>query len=121
MLDQARGPAWVTQRVKPRVTVLGGFLGAGKTTLLNAILGQADHRFAVIINDFGAINVDARLAAGIEASQSEVALSNGCICCTIRGDLLTALVRLCERDVPPEHVLIETSGVSDPRAIVDTL
>ena len=107
-------------RPRPRVTILGGFLGAGKTTLLNAILRQADRRFAVIVNDFGAVNIDARLVADIEGTEGEVALSNGCICCSIRGDLLAAVFRLCERPQPPEHILIETSGVSDPGAIAST-
>jgi G3E family GTPase len=104
----------------PGVTILAGFLGAGKTTLLNAILQQADRRFAVIVNDFGAVNIDARLVADIEGTADEVELSNGCICCSIRGDLLMAVARLCERPNPPEHILIETSGVSDPGVVART-
>ncbi|MCA9887110.1 MAG: hypothetical protein KC546_02010 [Anaerolineae bacterium] len=69
------------------VTILTGFLGAGKTTLLNHIL-HSDHgmKIAVLVNDFGAINVDSQLIVGVEGEM--VTLSNGCICCTIRGDLV---------------------------------
>lgn len=101
------------------VTILSGFLGAGKTTLLNRIL-QADHglRMAVLVNDFGAINVDAQLIVGIEGEK--ISLSNGCICCTIRDDLQEALLQLLAESEPPEYILIETSGVSDPMAVALT-
>jgi G3E family GTPase len=71
------------------VTITGGFLGAGKTTLLNHILTE-DHgvKAAVLVNDFGAINIDAKLVVGVEGESVE--MSNGCICCSIRGDLIEA-------------------------------
>jgi G3E family GTPase len=95
------------------LTILTGFLGAGKTTLLNRIL-NAEHglRVAVLVNDFGAVNIDSRLIVGVEGET--VSLSNGCICCTIRGDLLDATIDLMSRPEPPEYVLVEASGVSDP-------
>lgn len=101
------------------VTILTGFLGAGKTTLLNRIL-HADHglRTAVLVNDFGAINIDAQLVVGVEGDT--IALANGCICCTIRDDLLRAALQLLERPLPPEYLIIEASGVSDPWAVADT-
>jgi G3E family GTPase len=101
------------------LTILTGFLGAGKTTLLNYIL-HADHglRIAVLVNDFGAINIDSALIVGIEGET--VSLSNGCICCTIRDDLLMETVRLLKRPEPPEYVIVETSGVSDPMAVAMT-
>lgn len=101
------------------VTILTGFLGAGKTTLLNHILHN-DHgmKIAVLVNDFGAINVDAQLIVGVEGEM--VTLSNGCICCTIRGDLLRETLLLLRRDDPPEYILIEASGVSDPIAVALT-
>lgn len=101
------------------VTILTGFLGAGKTTLLNHLL-QADHglRIAVLVNDFGAINIDSHLVVGIEGET--ISLSNGCICCTIRDDLQQAVLQLAERPDPPETILIETSGVSDPHAVINT-
>lgn len=101
------------------VTILTGFLGAGKTTLLNRIL-HADHglRTAVLVNDFGAINIDAQLVVGVEGDT--IALTNGCICCTIRDDLLHAALQLLERPLPPEYLIIEASGVSDPWAVADT-
>ena len=72
------------------VTVLTGFLGAGKTTLLNRIL-NGDHglRVAVLVNDFGSINIDADLVVGIEGGGDIISLTNGCVCCNIRDDLLT--------------------------------
>jgi G3E family GTPase len=109
-----------TLRPATPVTVLTGFLGAGKTTLLNHILGNVEgRRMAVLVNDFGSINIDARLVVSV--SDDQIALSNGCICCTIRDDLVAALVRLLRNDPPPEHVVIEASGVSEPLGIAETL
>lgn len=101
------------------ITIITGFLGAGKTTLLNRIL-NGDHglRVAVLVNDFGAVNIDSELIVGVEGET--VSLANGCICCTIRDDLLDAVFRLIQRDVPPQYVIIETSGVSDPYAVAQT-
>ncbi|MCX4245078.1 CobW family GTP-binding protein [Paraliomyxa miuraensis] len=102
------------------VTVVGGFLGAGKTTLVNHLLASAEgRRLGVIVNDFGSINVDAALVVGVEGDM--VQLSNGCICCSIRDDLVEGLRRLLERPQPPDHVIIEASGVSDPRGVAATL
>lgn len=101
------------------VTIIGGFLGAGKTTLLNYILSE-NHgvRAAVLVNDFGAINIDAKLVVGVEGET--MTLANGCVCCTIRDDLVGACLGLLERDEPPEHLLIELSGVSDPFPVINT-
>jgi G3E family GTPase len=102
------------------VTVLTGFLGAGKTTLLNHILTNTEgRRMAVLVNDFGAINIDARLVVTVD--DDRIALSNGCICCTIRDDLVTALLKLLQQSPAPEHVVIEASGVSEPIGIAETL
>jgi G3E family GTPase len=102
------------------LTILTGFLGAGKTTLLNRII-HADHglRLAVLVNDFGAINIDSEMIAATSVDGDTVNLSNGCICCTIRGDLLSAVERLFD-DEPPEYILLETSGVSDPLEVAMT-
>ena len=99
------------------VTIISGFLGAGKTSLLNHIL-NADHglRVAVLVNDFGEINIDAGLISGV-SGESTINLSNGCICCSIRDDLLEATVQLIQRPDPPEYIVVETSGVSDPMAV----
>ncbi|MCA9439764.1 MAG: GTP-binding protein, partial [Candidatus Omnitrophica bacterium] len=99
------------------VTVVAGFLGAGKTTLLNHIL-QSDHsrRIAVLVNDFGSINIDAELIS--EVSESAINLTNGCICCTIRMDLIGEVLRLADLPEPPDHIVIESSGVADPAGIV---
>src|SRR5579859_6478822 len=102
------------------VTIVSGFLGAGKTTLLNRILsGEHGLRVAVLVNDFGAINIDAQLVVGVE-DDGLINLANGCICCTIRDDLLKATARLIQRPQPPEYIIVEASGVSDPAAIVQT-
>jgi len=102
------------------VTILCGFLGAGKTTLLKRILEDPQGvRYGVVVNDFGAINIDAALIA--ETSAEQVALSNGCICCSMRDDLGEALERLLGMEVPPDHLIIEASGVSRPLAILDAV
>ncbi len=100
--------------------ILSGFLGAGKTTLLNHLLhGDHGRRIAVLVNDFGAVNIDAQLIVGVEGEDT-VNLSNGCICCTIRDDLFKAAMQICERPDPPDFILVETSGVSDPLAVAHT-
>jgi G3E family GTPase len=102
------------------ILLVTGFLGAGKTTVVNHLLAHADgRRIAAIVNDFGAINIDAELIAG--ASDGVVSLSNGCICCSLEGDLLRTLSTLLRRDPRPEYIVIETSGVADPADIVRNL
>lgn len=94
------------------LTILGGFLGAGKTTALNGLLARTTRRIAVLVNDFGAVNIDAAL---IETRQSGmVSLTNGCVCCALGPDLGEAILRLVARDPAPEQIVIEASGVSDP-------
>ncbi|HZD30878.1 MAG TPA: GTP-binding protein [Candidatus Angelobacter sp.] len=103
------------------ITVLTGFLGAGKTTLLNRIL-NGDHglRIAVLVNDFGSINIDADLVVGVEAGGDIISLSNGCVCCSIRDDLLTAVEQVTERPEQPEYIILEASGVAEPSVIAFT-
>jgi G3E family GTPase len=94
------------------LTVIGGFLGAGKTTLVNHLLATAERRWGVLVNDFGAVNVDAALIA--ESGSDSVALANGCVCCAMGDDLGDALANLVARNPAPEHVIVEASGVGDP-------
>ena len=96
--------------------VLGGYLGAGKTTLLDHLLRHAQgRRIAVMVNDFGAIGIDADL---IESTDGEVmSLAGGCICCSVGSDLVAALMALAQRVPPPDLVLIETSGVALPGSV----
>lgn len=102
------------------ILLVTGFLGAGKTTVVNHLLAHADgRRIAAVVNDFGAINIDAELIAG--ASDGVVSLSNGCICCSLEGDLLRTLSTLLRRDPRPDYIVIETSGVADPADIVRNL
>lgn len=106
------------------VTVLTGFLGSGKTTLINRILKEAHgRRFAVIENEYGEINVDADLLVK-DGGETIVQLTNGCVCCTVRGDLANALNDLArQRDagaIQFDHVLIEPTGLADPGPIVRT-
>ncbi len=102
------------------ILLVTGFLGAGKTTLVNHILQQADgRRIAAVVNDFGAINIDAELIAGAE--DGVVSLANGCICCSLEGDLLRTLSSLLRRSPRPEAIVIETSGVADPEDIIRNL
>jgi G3E family GTPase len=102
------------------VTIISGFLGAGKTTLLNRLL-HADHglKVAVLVNDFGAVNIDAAMIVDVEG-QDLVSLENGCVCCTIRGDLLDSVLALSARPDPPDYFVIEASGVSHPAEIART-
>lgn len=96
------------------LTVLAGFLGAGKTTLLNRILNaEHDMKIAVLVNDFGSINIDAALIVDVSDEEDTITLSNGCICCTIRDDLLEATLGLIQREDPPDYIVVEASGVSD--------
>ena len=98
------------------VTVIGGYLGAGKTTLVNHLLRHANGvRIAVLVNDFGALQIDAELIAA--ADGDTVSLTNGCICCSLAGGMMEALQAVAARPQPPERVVIETSGVSDPVAV----
>ncbi len=115
--DQPGRTASATRKDPIGLTVIGGFLGAGKTTLLNRILRDAgDRRLAVLVNDFGAINIDAEL---VESREGEtISLRNGCICCSVGGDFIGELALLRDRADPPEHVVVEASGVADPGAIV---
>jgi G3E family GTPase len=101
------------------VTVLTGFLGAGKTTLLNHILtAQHGKRVAVIENEFGEIGVDQDLV--IQTEEEIFEMNNGCICCTVRGDLIRILGKLLKRKDKFDHILIETTGLADPAPVAQT-
>lgn len=96
------------------VTVIGGYLGAGKTTILNRLLQDpGGRRLGVIVNDFGAIGIDAELLA-LASDTGVVNLPNGCVCCTLGGDLFETLATLRDADEPPDQIVIEASGVADP-------
>ncbi|HYP85463.1 CobW family GTP-binding protein [Variovorax sp.] len=102
----------------PRIplTVIGGFLGAGKTTLVNRLLADArGRRLAVLVNDFGAVNIDAALVA--QSAGDTIALTNGCVCCSIGGDLSAALIRVLAMQPAFDGIVVEASGVSDPARI----
>jgi len=97
-------------------TVIGGYLGAGKTTLLNHILRHsAGRRFALLINDFGSINIDAEL---VESEEGDIVnLANGCICCSLAAGFVVAIQTVLGQDPLPDRVIVEASGVSDPSKI----
>ncbi len=100
------------------LTIIGGFLGSGKTTLLNRLLADPQgHRFAVIVNDFGAINIDKKLVASHDGQT--IALANGCVCCSIGDNFLRTLLTVVQAIPPPDHIVVEASGVADPARIAD--
>lgn len=101
------------------VTVLTGFLGSGKTTLLNRILTE-NHglRIAVIENEFGEVGIDHELV--INADEEIFEMNNGCICCTVRGDLIRIIGSLMKRREQFDHILIETTGLADPGPVIQT-
>src|ERR1700733_3902795 len=101
------------------VTVLTGYLGAGKTTLLNYLLTQKHgYRCAIIINEFGAVNIDNQLVVG--ADEEILELNNGCLCCRVRGDLIRSLNDLINRKKRFDYVIIETTGLADPSPVAHT-
>jgi len=101
------------------VTVITGFLGSGKTTLINRILTeQHGIHFAVIENEFGEIGIDQELV--LNEKEEIIEMNNGCICCTVRGDLIRIIKKLVANERPPEHILIETTGLADPSPVAQT-
>ncbi|MEL7253249.1 MAG: GTP-binding protein [Pseudomonadota bacterium] len=109
----------MTGRKSVPTLTIGGFLGAGKTTLVNHLLAQADgRRIVVFVNDFGAINIDHALIETVE--EDRIALSNGCVCCSLNDDLVRSMVEFCQTD-RPDLFVIEASGVANPKALATTL
>ena len=101
------------------VTIITGFLGSGKTTLLNQILQNKDNlKIAVLVNEFGDINIDEQLLISVESDMVE--LDNGCICCTINDSLVDAVYRVLEREEKVDYLVIETTGLADPLPIIVT-
>jgi len=101
------------------VTIITGFLGSGKTTLLNHILDNKEGlKVAVLINEFGDINIDSQLLVSIDEDMVE--LSNGCICCTINDSLIETVYQVLEKEIPVDYLIIETTGLADPLPIILT-
>ena len=110
------------ERGRVPCSVVTGFLGAGKTTLVNRIL-RSGHgkRVAVVENEFGEVGIDAGLVEGaVRAKEEIIELSNGCVCCSVRGDLVRVLKQLLAREVPPDHILVETTGLADPAPVAQS-
>jgi G3E family GTPase len=104
---------------KTKTTILTGFLGAGKTTLLNRILSQSgNERIAVIVNEYGEVGIDGQLV--VDTQDEVVELNNGCICCTVRDDLITAIQGLLRSGRPIDRFIIETSGLADPAPVIQS-
>lgn len=106
---------------KVPVTILTGFLGSGKTTLMNHILDDPNHkmRFAIIENEFGEVGVDEKILSE-NTDEEVVEVMNGCICCTVRGDLVVALNKLYEKVSKFDAIIIETTGLADPAPVAQT-
>ncbi|MEP2979495.1 MAG: GTP-binding protein [Lentilitoribacter sp.] len=101
------------------VTVITGYLGAGKTTLLNRILSEKhDKNYAVIVNEFGEIGIDGALVVGADEDIFE--MSNGCICCSVRGDLIETIDNLLKSEREIDNIIIETTGLADPAPVAQT-
>ncbi len=108
-----------TQTDKIPVTVLTGYLGAGKTTLLNRILSEPHgKKFAVIVNEFGEIGIDNDLVVGADEEVFE--MNNGCVCCTVRGDLIRIIDGLLRRKGGFDGIIVETTGLADPAPVAQT-
>jgi G3E family GTPase len=105
---------WDGRRVP--ITFVGGYLGAGKTTAINEILAETDRPIAVIVNDVGAINIDAALIR--KRSGDTIELTDGCVCCSSIDGFGAAFDQIRERPEPPEHVIVELSGVAEPANVV---
>ena len=104
---------------KVPVTVLTGYLGAGKTTLLNRILSEPHgKKYAVIVNEFGEIGIDNDLVVGADEEVFE--MNNGCICCTVRGDLVRIIEGLMRRKGKFDAIIVETTGLADPAPVAQT-
>ncbi|MFZ2006648.1 MAG: GTP-binding protein, partial [Stellaceae bacterium] len=104
-------------------TIVTGFLGAGKTSLVRHLIGAATgHRLAIIVNEFGELGIDRELMLGCGDENCRdddiVELANGCLCCTVADDFLPTLTKLIDRPKPPDHILIETSGLALPKPLV---
>jgi G3E family GTPase len=117
-VDHAAGSAGRPDGAVP-LTLLTGFLGAGKTTLVNRVLnGGIGGPVGVLVNDFGALDIDRALITG--ESEGVLSLENGCICCSLRDDLVASVTRLLQRADAPRRILLEASGVADPAPIAGT-
>jgi len=109
-----------TQFNRVPVLTIGGFLGSGKTTLVNHVLQYANgRRIVVFVNDFGALNIDYDLVKTVESDR--ISLENGCVCCSLNDDLIKKISEFVKQEQAPDAIVIESSGVADPRALDSSL
>jgi G3E family GTPase len=118
--DKKGGMDNVVTDLRIPATVITGFLGAGKTTLLNRLLrNQAGRKIAVIVNEFGEVGIDGQLIFD-DGNEQLIEFNNGCLCCTVRGDLIETLERIRERAPDLDAIMIETTGLADPAPVAST-
>src|SRR3989338_7949090 len=108
-------PSLISRQMKPSISILTGYLGAGKTTLLQHIIKNLKKRFAILMNEFGEVNIDSEIVQGKNVNIQE--LTGGCVCCSLAGEFEEAVKEIREK-YNPEIIIVETTGIAEPDALI---